>query len=90
MQAVRAHLRDLASPGAALHAQRFFKTAPGEYGAGDEFLGIRVPVLRELARSYRDLPDATVRALLHSRFHEERLLALLMLVDRYQIGRAHV
>ena len=84
LQAVRAHLRDLASPGAALHAQRFFKTAPGEYGVGDEFLGIRVPVLRELARSYRDLPDATVRALLHSRFHEERLLALLMLVDRYR------
>jgi 3-methyladenine DNA glycosylase AlkD len=84
LAALRARLRDLARPVVALHAQRFFRTAPGEYGAGDEFLGIRVPVLRNLARTYRDLPDAAVRSLLRSRFHEERLLALLMLVDRYR------
>jgi 3-methyladenine DNA glycosylase AlkD len=86
LKALRARLRDLADPLAAAHAQRFFKTAPGEYGAGDEFLGIRVPVLRALARAHRDLPDGGMRSLLRSRFHEERLLALLMLVDRFRRG----
>jgi 3-methyladenine DNA glycosylase AlkD len=85
---LRARLRDLADPRAAAHAQRFFKTAPGEYGAGDEFLGIRVPVLRGLVRTHRDTPDGGVRTLLRSRFHEERLLALLMLVDRFRRGDA--
>jgi 3-methyladenine DNA glycosylase AlkD len=86
LKVLRAHLRDRANPGAAAHARRFFKTAPGEYGAGDEFLGIRVPVLRKLARTHRDLTDRDVRSLLRSRFHEERLLALLMLVDRFRSG----
>jgi 3-methyladenine DNA glycosylase AlkD len=84
LQGLRTRLRDLADPKAAAHAQRFFKTAPGQYGAGDEFLGIRVPILRALARTHRDLADGGVRSLLRSRFHEERLLALLMLVDRFR------
>jgi 3-methyladenine DNA glycosylase AlkD len=88
LQRLRARVRDRANPTAAAHAQRFFKTAPGEYGAGDEFLGIPVPVLRALARTHRDLPDGGVRSLLRSRFHEERLLALLMLVDRFRRGDA--
>jgi 3-methyladenine DNA glycosylase AlkD len=74
--------------------QRFFKTAPGEYGAGDRFIGIRVPVLRRLAREFRALPMRDVTALLHSPIHEERLLALLILVDAYQradeTGRAEI
>ena len=65
---------------------RFFKTAPGEYGAGDRFLGIRVPALRRLARAYQDLPRPEVLKLLASPWHEERLLALLVLVRQY--GRA--
>jgi 3-methyladenine DNA glycosylase AlkD len=88
LQGLRTRLRDLADPKAAAHAQRFFKTAPGQYGAGDEFLGIRVPILRALARTHRDLTDSGVRSLLRSRFHEERLLALLMLVDRFRRGDA--
>jgi 3-methyladenine DNA glycosylase AlkD len=88
LKVLRARLRDLADPDAAAHARRFFKTAPGEYGAGDEFLGIRVPVLRKLARTHRDMPDGSMRSLLRSRLHEERLLALLMLVDRFRRGDA--
>ena len=61
-------------------AQRFFKTGPGDYGAGDRFLGIRVPVLRALAREFGALPLPQVERLLHSAWHEERLLALLILV----------
>jgi 3-methyladenine DNA glycosylase AlkD len=73
------------APRAAI-LQRFFKTGPGDYGAGDRFLGITVPVLRRLARAYQALPLADVAALLRSSWHEERLLALLILVRRY--GRA--
>jgi 3-methyladenine DNA glycosylase AlkD len=86
LRALRARLRELADPRTAAHARRFFKTAPGEYGAGDRFLGIRVPVIRKLVRAHRAMPDRAVRALLRSPFHEERLLALLMLVDRFRNG----
>jgi 3-methyladenine DNA glycosylase AlkD len=82
IRAVRARVRALADPVIAAQSQRFFKTGPGEYGEGDRFLGIRVPRLRELARELRGVSDAVVRALLKSPLHEERLLALLVLVDQ--------
>lgn len=91
---LRQRLKRLASPADAKVAQRFFKTAPGEYGAGDQFIGIRVPVLRKLAKEFRALPLPEVTALLHSPIHEERLLALLILVDGYAradaAGRAKI
>ena len=68
--------------------QRFFKTAPGEYVAGDVFFGLRVPVLRQLAKEYQALPLAETVRLLRSPIHEERLLALLMLVQAYKHGEA--
>jgi 3-methyladenine DNA glycosylase AlkD len=79
-------LRDLASPEAAAFAARYFKTGPGQYGAGDVFLGIRVPVLRKLARQFRDLPEGEVLTLLRSEYHEERLLALLIWVRAVSHG----
>lgn len=81
---LRSKLRQLASPVHARNLSWFFKTAPGEYGAGDKFIGIRVPVLRRLAREFRQLPLAGVAALLRSPIHEERLLALIMLVNACQ------
>ena len=66
-------LRELADPAAAEHAQRFFKTGPGEYGEGDRFLGIRVPVLRQQARKYRTLKRADVKKLLSSPWHDVAL-----------------
>jgi len=83
---VRARLRALADPAIATHSQRFFKTGPGQYGAGDRFLGIRVPVLRKLARELRDLSEPAVLELLRSPFHEERLLALILLTARAERG----
>ena len=68
--------------------QRFFKTGAGEYGEGDRFRGIRVPVLRKVARKYRHLPLAEAGGLLQSVFHEDRLLALLILIQRYYPGDA--
>ena len=66
--------------------QRFFKTGPGDYGEGDRFRGIRVPVLRKLVRKYRHLPQSEAESLLLTDFHEDRLLALLLLIDRYDRG----
>jgi len=66
--------------------QRFFKTGPGEYGEGDLFRGIRVPVLRGLAVEHQDLPLAEIKKLLRSAYHEDRLLAVLLLVRIYSRG----
>jgi 3-methyladenine DNA glycosylase AlkD len=83
---LRSELYALADPADAIHLQRFFKTAPGEYGAGDKFLGLRVPALRKLVRDYRQLNDADALEMLASSWHEERLLALMLLVDGYDRG----
>jgi 3-methyladenine DNA glycosylase AlkD len=83
---LRDSLRSTADPEIAAHSQRFFKTGEGEYGEGDRFLGIRVPVLRQHAKKYRDLPNKQLLQLLHSDYHEERLCALLIMVLKYQRG----
>ena len=77
----RLKLQALASPEVAAGSARYFKTGPGEYGEGDIFIGVRVPTLRKLARESRAMPLAEVETLLQSTFHEERLLALLILVQ---------
>jgi len=67
-------------------AQRFFKTGPGEYAEGDRFLGIRVPVLRKLAREYQTIAVEEAEHLLKSPIHEERLLSLFILIRIYSKG----
>lgn len=62
---------------------RFFKTGKGEYGEGDKFLGIVVPNIRKVAKQFKDLDLEGVKSLLHSEWHEERMLALLILVERF-------
>ena len=63
---------------------RFFKTGSGEYGEGDEFLGIKVPQTRQIVkRSERDMPLDEVPELLMSRWHEVRLCGLLLLVEKF-------
>ncbi len=85
---LRRELHTRADPQQAADLQRYFKTAPGEYGENDRFLGIRVPELRRLAKEYRPLAlDAVVESL-RSQWHEERCLALLLLVAQYQKGSA--
>jgi 3-methyladenine DNA glycosylase AlkD len=82
-------LRALASPEIAANLQRFFKTGPGQYGEGDVFLGIKVPVLRALVKQYRDTASLDdVACMLTSKYHEERLFALLLLVQLHQRGDA--
>jgi 3-methyladenine DNA glycosylase AlkD len=67
----------------AAHSQRFFKTGKGEYGEGDIFLGIRVPIIRKCVREYGAISLEDTLKLLKSDFHEARLLALLILVAKY-------
>lgn len=84
--AVQADLAELADPADAVQLQRFFKTGPGEYGEGDIFLGVVVPDIRRVAKEYQGAPLREVARLLKSGIHEERLLALLMLVQAFVKG----
>ena len=79
-------IRKVSSPERARINRWFFKTGPGQYGEGDRFRGITVPTLRKLAQQYGDLPQSDVLRLLKSAWHEDRLLALLMLVRRHARG----
>ncbi|NOQ21504.1 MAG: DNA alkylation repair protein [Candidatus Aegiribacteria sp.] len=81
---VTRELRKFAEPERARVHQRFFKTGRGEYGEGDKFLGIRVPHIRKLVRKFRGLSLADTEKLLHSSWHEERLFALLVMVDSFK------
>ncbi len=63
----------------ALTAARFFKTAPGQYGEGDIFIGITVPEQRKIARQFVDLPLSDIKELLQSKIHEHRFTALEIL-----------
>jgi 3-methyladenine DNA glycosylase AlkD len=85
---VRRELRALADPKRAEILQWFLKTGPGEYGEGDKCLGIRVPAIRGVARGARELSLTDTLTLLHSRWHEERFLALVLLVDAHARGTA--
>lgn len=65
---------------------RFFKTRKGEYGYGDIFIGVMVPDSRKIARQYSEIEINEVDKLIKSKIHEERLVAVLILVDKYKRG----
>jgi len=67
-------------------SQKFFKTGPGEYGEGDVFIGIKVPVLRRLAKEYLELSLKDIKTILRSKYHEQRLLSLLVMVGQFANG----
>lgn len=78
-------LKDLRNPDKAKAFARFFKSGPGQYGEGDQFLGIMVPTAHKLVSKYYlqiDLKD--IDKLISSPYHEVRLVALLMLVKKYE------
>ncbi len=79
-------LRSHANPTKAKIYAGFFKTAPGEYGHGDLFLGLTVPKQRTIAKKFYDLSLADIQKLLKSKVHEERFTGLIILVRQFQIG----
>jgi 3-methyladenine DNA glycosylase AlkD len=81
---VKNELQKLEDPQQAKLLQGFFKTGPGEYGEGDIFLGIKVPLQRKVAKRFKDLELNEIQLLLDSKVHEHRLVGLLILVDKYQ------
>ena len=76
----------LADPVKAKSYQWFFKTGKGEYGEGDKFYGIPNPVCHKLSKKYKDLKLSELQLLISSKIHEERLIALLILVLQFQKG----
>ncbi len=83
---VKKELRKIANPKRAEFLQRYFKTGKEEYGEGDVFLGITVPQCREVAEKYYDLDIKQLKLLIDSKIHEERLIALLILVYNFSRG----
>lgn len=81
---VKRALRVRADGVTATNLARFFQTEPGGYGEGDRFLGLRVPQVRSVAERYSDLSNTQIRALMRSRFHEDRFCALAILTSRFQ------
>jgi 3-methyladenine DNA glycosylase AlkD len=73
----------LANPADAEFAQGYFKTGPGEYAEGDRFLGIRSAPVKAVVREFAELPFEDTLRLLRSGWHEERMVALLIMVRRH-------
>jgi 3-methyladenine DNA glycosylase AlkD len=83
---IQKRLRGLGSPEAAAMAARFFKTGPGQYGEKDILLGLRAEVMHRMSKEYHSLPLRDLRVLLRSPVHEDRSLALLILVRQATRG----
>ena len=67
--------------------QKFFKTGKGEYGEGDIFLGIKLPVIREIAKNYYKLDLSEIQKLLDSKINEIRTVGIIILTKKYQIAK---
>jgi len=81
---LKKELQEKANSSHAKNLQRFFKTGPGEYGEGDVFIGIKVPELRKTAQNFKGLYLKDIEKLLHSKIHEERMVALFILRIQYE------
>ena len=79
----REEIRALANKEIAQHSLRFFKTDKGEYGHGDLFLGVRAPKIRLIAKKHIDISITDMQTLIRSKYHEERFLGLIILVNKY-------
>lgn len=85
---LKADLKKVSSPSTAKNSQWFFKTGKGQYGEGDVFAGVTVPQQRAIAKKYSDLDLDEIAKLLRSEIHENRLIALFVLVGQYKKGSA--
>ena len=83
---IRSEIKKQKNPEQAKILQGFFKTGKGQYGEGDIFYGIKVPVQRKIVKGFKDLPIPDIKVLIKSKIHEERLIALLILVSQFSKG----
>jgi 3-methyladenine DNA glycosylase AlkD len=81
---VQKEIQALANRGRAHDLQKFFQTAPGQYGEGDVFLGLTVPQVRSIAREYKGISLQEIEVLIRSEFHEVRLCGLVILTLQYK------
>lgn len=79
---IQQSLRQYATPERKKKIEWFFKTGEGQYGEGDEFIGVTNPDVRQVARQYKDIDLQEIELLLHSPIHEDRLCALILLVNK--------
>lgn len=86
---LRKELKALATKERQIGSAKYFKTGPGEYGEGDTFIGVTVPDTRKIAKRYKDLHMEQIDELAHSKIHEERLCALLILNHRYSKAKSN-
>lgn len=84
LQSLLADFETLADPVRAIGTSRFFKTGKGEYGEGDIFIGITVPTLRTLSKTYKTLALTDIDTLMISPIHEHRVVALFILTLQYE------
>lgn len=84
---LKQELQQFADPVQKDILQRFFKTGPGDYGEGDIFLGIKVPIQRKISKKYTEMPQEELQELLTSPVHEHRFTALLLLIHQYSQGQ---
>ncbi len=80
---LKKELGSLANEEKSITYQRFFKTGEGDYSEGDIFLGISVPIQRQIAKKYSNLSIPKIQELIKSKIHEYRLIALLVLMEKY-------
>ena len=83
IQEIQKEIRTLADPKKAKTSAWFFKTGPGEYGEGDKFLGLNTPQTRSISKKNKDLPLSDIQKLLQSPYHEERSIAIQILVYQF-------
>lgn len=83
-------LRKFERPEKAKVLTRFFKTGKGEYAEGDQFLGLKTDETRSVARKYSDLNYSDLKNLLESKIHEERMVAVMVLINRSKKGNLDI
>ena len=84
---VQKEIQALSNRGRAHDLQKFFQTAPGQYGEGDVFLGLTVPQVRSIAKENKGISQKEIEVLIRSKFHEVRLCGLVILTLQYKSAK---